>query len=223
MIDREAAAVSARDHFERLWRDGDPWNLERSEFDQAKYERWIELLAGRRYGRALDIGCGTGSFSRRLATISEDVVAVDIAESAIDLARQIAPEATKVDFRVGNIMEWDLAAGEKWDVISLGGDTISCLASAYSFIDVACLAAGLFAATTPGGRLLLDNTQGGASGVLFRPWLNRTYRDLFLNVGYQLEAEEVFRGSKEGVDVAVLFSLLHKSPEDAEERERELW
>src|SRR3712207_7461174 len=34
-----------------------------------------------------------------------------------------------------------------------------------------------------------------------RPWLVRTYRDPLLNVGYRLEAEEVFRGTKDDTDL----------------------
>jgi hypothetical protein len=44
------------------------------------------------------------------------------------------------------------------------------------------------------------------------PWLIRTYRDLFRNVGYQLEAEEIFQGTKNGVDFEVLISLFAKGP-----------
>ena len=42
------------------------------------------------------------------------------------------------------------------------------------------------------------------------PWLIHTYRDLFLNVGYQLEAEEIFHGTKDGVDLEVVISLCVK-------------
>jgi hypothetical protein len=47
---------------------------------------------------------------------------------------------------------------------------------------------------------------------LLLPWLIRTYRDLFRNVGYELEAEEILRGSKNGVHFEVLISLFAKGP-----------
>jgi hypothetical protein len=50
---------------------------------------------------------------------------------------------------------------------------------------------------------------------LLLPYIIRTYRDLFLNVGYRLEAEETFRGTKNGVDFEILISLLAKTPEEA--------
>ena len=56
----------------------------------------------------------------------------------------------------------------------------------------------------------MANTQSGVKDYLTRPWLVRTYRDLFLNVGYRLEAEENFHGKKNGVDLEVLISLFAK-------------
>jgi hypothetical protein len=48
---------------------------------------------------------------------------------------------------------------------------------------------------------------------LLRPWLTRTYRDLFVNVGYRIEAEEVYKAAKKGVDFEVLMTLYRKLPE----------
>jgi hypothetical protein len=45
------------------------------------------------------------------------------------------------------------------------------------------------------------------------PWLTRTYWSLLRNVGYHLEVEEVFRGTKYGVTIEVLMSLLSKNSE----------
>ena len=59
----------------------------------------------------------------------------------------------------------------------------------------------------------MANTYGGVEDYLLRPWLIRTYRDLFLNVGYRIEAEEVFCGNKDGVELEVLISLFAKMPE----------
>jgi hypothetical protein len=46
-----------------------------------------------------------------------------------------------------------------------------------------------------------------------QPALIRTYRDLFLNVGYQVNTEDIFRGSKNGVDIDVLITLFEKRAE----------
>ena len=52
-----------------------------------EHDRLIALLDGRRYRHVLEIGCGTGVFTRRLTTIAETVVALDVAPAAIERAR----------------------------------------------------------------------------------------------------------------------------------------
>jgi hypothetical protein len=62
------------------------------------------------------------------------------------------------------------------------------------------LTSELYAATRRGGQLLLANTQGEIGDPLLLPYVIDTYRDLFLNVGYRLDAEEIFNGQKNGVN-----------------------
>jgi SAM-dependent methyltransferase len=214
--------LSAREHFDSLWREGDPWQTDTSEFERAKYARELEVLAGRRYRRALEIGCGTGSFTRLLATVADQVVAVDIAETAIRRARAITGEQSNVTFCAADVMELDLASGDRWDLVTLG-DTISSIGWSHTFVQVACLAASLFTSTAPDGRVLVADVCGGVGGPEHRLWTIRTFRDLFLNVGFRIEREEVFEGVKEGVRIPILISLFHKAAPDAERLERKLW
>jgi SAM-dependent methyltransferase len=215
-------ALSAREHFERLWRKGDPWQTDSSAFEQAKYDRELELLAGRRYRRALEIGCGSGQFTRLLATIADEVVAIDIAESAIGRAREATAGLNNVDLRVADAVELDLAADGRWDLVTLG-DTISSICWSRTFVEVACFAASLFIATAPDGRVLIADACGGIDGPEHRPWTVRTFTDLFLNVGYQLETAEVFENMKDDVEIRVSMSLLHKHAATAEQQEWDLW
>ena len=46
-----------------------------------------------------------------------------------------------------------------------------------------------------------------------RPCLIRTYRDLFVNVGYKVKSEEIFRGTKNGVGIETLMTLFEKNEE----------
>ena len=73
--------------------------------------------------------------------------------------------------------------------------------------DVGFLMERLFGTLSPDGRLLLANTYGAERDWLLRPWLIDTYRDLCLNVGFQLEREEIFVGIKDRVEMQVLMSL----------------
>ena len=75
-----------RQFFEDLWKRGDYWQLESDPFEAAKYAKQMELIAGRRYGRALEIGCGAGVFTRMLATVCDRVVAIDVSPKAIERA-----------------------------------------------------------------------------------------------------------------------------------------
>ena len=58
--------------------------------------------------------------------------------------------------------------------------------------------------------MLLANTQFETGEPLLRPCIIRTYRDLFLNVGYELNAEKILPGVKHGVSLEVLMSLFRK-------------
>jgi len=212
MIDRGAISRKMQDHYEAVWRQGDAWEFETSAFEQQRYAYLLSRLQGQRYGRALEIGCGSGCFTCLLATIADQVVALDIAPSAIERARTrtVGAGPGAVDLRVADIMLFDVAAEGPWDLVILS-ETVYSLGWLYPFFDVAWLAARLFEATRPTGRLLLTNTYGPERrDWLLRPWLIDTYRDLFRNVGFGVHTEEVFRGTKDGVEVEVLVSLFER-------------
>lgn len=60
-------------------------------------------LLGTGRGRALDIGCGAGKFTRALTALFREVCGVDVKERAIDAARKTAAEeGVSVDFRVAS-------------------------------------------------------------------------------------------------------------------------
>ena len=178
-------------------------------FERDKYARQFAILEGRRYARVLEIGCGNGCFTRRLAGIADHVLALDISPPAIAQARQAAVGFGAIDFRVANIMDYDPNTEGPWDLV-VRSETICYLSWLYSLFDVAWLACQRLSATSVGGRLLMANTCGGVEDYLPRPWIIRTYRDLFLNVGYHREVEEIFHGTKNGMDIEVLISLFAK-------------
>jgi SAM-dependent methyltransferase len=212
MTESEFISEKARAFFDNLWKRGDPWDLESSEFEQDKYARQLEMIDGRRYAHVLEIGCGAGAFTLLLAGIADRVIALDVAPSAIARAREAGADPKVVDFRVANIMDYDLRAEGPWDLVVMS-ETIYYLGWLYPFFNVAWLASELFTTTNDAGRLLMANTYGGTEDYLLRPWLIHTYRDLFLNVGYRLEAEEIFRGTKDGADLEALNTLLVKHRE----------
>src|SRR5262245_60430434 len=65
------------------------------------------VARGARKGRALDIGCGSGSFSVYLAESGYDVTAVDFAAGAVEMTRRAAERAgVTIDVQHADIMTW---------------------------------------------------------------------------------------------------------------------
>jgi ubiquinone/menaquinone biosynthesis C-methylase UbiE len=57
--------------------------------------------------RALEIGCGTGSFTRLLAQHSREVVALDFSPRMIEVARERSQGASNIDFREADARTWE--------------------------------------------------------------------------------------------------------------------
>jgi 2-polyprenyl-3-methyl-5-hydroxy-6-metoxy-1,4-benzoquinol methylase len=208
-VEREQARVKARSYFNELWMSGDPWELETSPFEHQRYANLVGMLDQPRYGRVLEIGCGAGTFTSRLAPLSDHILALDVSSEAIAKAQSAHSDLRHVEFRAANIMDFDLRAHGRWDLIVLS-ETVYFLGWLYSFFDVSWLASEIFEATQPGGNALLANTQFESGEPLLRTSIIRTYRDLFLNVGYALVSEKIFPGEKHGVTLEVLMSLFRK-------------
>jgi SAM-dependent methyltransferase len=209
MTDRERLGQQAFEFAEGLWRRGDIWEFDTSEFDRARWTRVIEVLDGERYSRVLELGCGAGHFTRPLTRLADRIVAFDIAPSAIARARAVEGDGTTIDYRIGNVMDCGWRAEGPWDLVVMN-DTICYLGWLYPFFDVAWFASEIHAAVRPGGRFLMANAMDEQYDKLLLPSIIRTYRDLFLNVGFGLAREEIFSGTKHDVRFDVLISLFEK-------------
>lgn len=78
-----------RDYFEELYTgSSDPWSFETSDYEREKYERTLQALGGRRFGRALEAGASIGVFTGMLAGSCDDLLAVDVSEKAVAAARE---------------------------------------------------------------------------------------------------------------------------------------
>jgi SAM-dependent methyltransferase len=88
----------SRDYFETLYdRAADPWSFATSDYEAEKYARSLAAL-GPRYGRALEIGCSIGVFTRELARRCADLLAIDISDRAIERARLRCADLPQVRF-----------------------------------------------------------------------------------------------------------------------------
>ncbi|HEX2722868.1 MAG TPA: class I SAM-dependent methyltransferase, partial [Gemmatimonadaceae bacterium] len=206
---REAIDRRMREHYERLWSQSDPWQSDSSELDANRYLHQFALLNDRRYGRVLDAGCGSGQFARLIADISDEVVALDIAPAAIARTRKACAGKSNVSFRVHNLMEFNPAAEGPFDLVVMS-ESIYSLGWLYSLFDIGWLMSQFRDALREEGRFLLVNTRGKETDYLLTPWLIDTYRDLFLNLGFDLEHEETLSGIKDSVQYDILMSLFRK-------------
>lgn len=209
-MDRDSVRQKSQDFFDDLWRKGDPWALDHSEFEELRYNALMETLGNRRYGRTLEIGCGAGAFTERLLKISDQVLGLDISPTAISKAKDRLGHLSELEFRIMNAMDYDPVAEGPFALIILS-ETIYYLGWLYPFFDLAWFAAQLFSATASDGKLLLANTEGLASDYLLLPYIIRTYHDLFRNVGYMVESEKLFRGIKDGEKIKVLITLFNRA------------
>jgi predicted TPR repeat methyltransferase len=75
-------------YFEQLYRsDPDPWRFESSAYERAKYLTTLAALPRRRYRRACEIGCANGVLTRQLAARCDELLAIDVADTALARAR----------------------------------------------------------------------------------------------------------------------------------------
>jgi SAM-dependent methyltransferase len=94
----------------------------------------------------LEIGCGKGEFSRRLAATSKLVIALDLSPEMIRMARERSAHLPNVEFKIADVMSYDLPRA--------GFDCIASIATLHHLP----LREGLLkmkAALKPGGVLLI--------------------------------------------------------------------
>ena len=201
------SAERAAAHFEGVWRHGESWHLDDA-LDVASRDAQIGMIGDRHYGQVLEVGCGAGAFTERLVELSHDLLAIDIAPTAIEAARARGVERPGVRLAAADIMSFDVTA-VAWDLVVMS-ETIYCLGWAYSFYEVAWMLRQLATTQPPGGRFLMANTYGRERDRTLEPWLIDSYLDLVARVGYDLERRETVRGCKGGVEYEIALTLFTK-------------
>ncbi len=71
-----------RAYFEARYVLPDPWHLGTSSYERERAEATLDVLEGRRYPSAIDVGCGEGTFTAALLGRCDRVVAVDFSSLA---------------------------------------------------------------------------------------------------------------------------------------------
>lgn len=108
--------------FEAIYAEGnDPWNSlsPRFRYQQKKYDAIMSFLPQRRFGRALDIGCGLGVLSRRLAARADNVLGLDLAEAAVARARARNADIPNMEFAQADIFDLPPELNGNFDLVLL--------------------------------------------------------------------------------------------------------
>src|SRR5215218_6640318 len=87
MKSRELIDSEMRKHYEQVWQTGDAWEFQSSPFEEQRYQQQLSLVNSRHHHAVLEIGCGSGVFTPMLAQVADHVLALDIAEAAIQRAK----------------------------------------------------------------------------------------------------------------------------------------
>jgi SAM-dependent methyltransferase len=133
--------ATLRDDFDRLAAaDDGAWNHNRH------YHGWLlgQLPAGAR--SVLEVGCGTGDFSRLLSDRCQTVIGIDLSPGMIKVARERAAGLGNLRFEVADVMRHPLPPGPFDCVVSI---------ATLHHLPLRAALRRLAGLVTPGGLLLL--------------------------------------------------------------------
>jgi LmbE family N-acetylglucosaminyl deacetylase/SAM-dependent methyltransferase len=99
-----ADALAAAERFDAAYaRDEDPWRVTTRWYERRKRLATLAALPDERYGRALEIGCSIGVTTAGLAERVDELLAVDVAPTAVGRARARLADSPHVRFEVRDV------------------------------------------------------------------------------------------------------------------------
>jgi SAM-dependent methyltransferase len=158
-IARVRATEGARAAFEAAYTGSpDPWASAdpRYFYQRWKYEGLMAALPpGRRFARALDLGSGVGALSLALTSVADEVLGLDIAQSAVDHATRRAAGQARLRFEQGDVNALPTTLDGKFDLVVVA-DTLYYLDGVDDF-SLKMTASRIARLVAPGGLCLLAN------------------------------------------------------------------
>ena len=146
------------EHFDRLYAtDPDPWKFASSEYERDKYAATLAALPRPRFARAFEVGCSIGVLTRQLAARCDAILAVDVAEAALQAAATRCQDQPHVQFaRMVVPQDWPPGAFDLIlfsEVLYYLNDTDRAAATRLSLQSL-----------LPGGAIILVNWHGPTDG-----------------------------------------------------------
>jgi 2-polyprenyl-3-methyl-5-hydroxy-6-metoxy-1,4-benzoquinol methylase len=129
-----------RKHGEEIWN----WSSPAGKMRWARRCRLFTEFLGNHKSRVLEIGCGTGLFTKELARTDNTIVAIDISEALIMKAKERV-SSTNVNFIVGNACETEFKSGSFDFIVG---------SSALHHLDVDSALKEFARILKPGGRIM---------------------------------------------------------------------
>jgi SAM-dependent methyltransferase len=85
----------------------------------AYYHDFLLGVLQRHMNQVLDLGCGTGRFTRLLAARADQVLALDLSLNMITSARQQSAAFKNIEFRQADALSWDWPAEQFDSIVSI--------------------------------------------------------------------------------------------------------
>ncbi len=148
------------------------------------YHRFLLKQLPARCGTVLDIGCGTGEFSRLIAQRAKRAIAIDLSSNMVEVAKQRSSQYANIDFQVGDILQWEFPVEQFDAIVSI---------ATFHHLPVESLLPHLKSALKPGGRLAIldlleyESWQDSLSDLIAVP----------LNWGFQMLKNRHIKSSPE--------------------------
>ncbi|HZO22204.1 MAG TPA: class I SAM-dependent methyltransferase [Steroidobacteraceae bacterium] len=143
--------------FDHLYAEtDDPFGAELPQYryQQRKYACLLSMLPQRRYRNILDVGCGLGTFTRKLAPFGEQVLGTDISGEAISQARRLSFGHSNITYAQRDML--DAPATESGFDLIIIADTLYYI-NPRTPVALQALAQTFASKLTPGGLILIVN------------------------------------------------------------------
>jgi 2-polyprenyl-3-methyl-5-hydroxy-6-metoxy-1,4-benzoquinol methylase len=149
-----AGIASAFDQLYGVVADPFGTELPQYRYQQRKYECLLSMLPQRRYRQVLDIGCGLGAFTRKLAPFADRVLGTDISDEALQQARKLSADWPNVAYARNNVVD-PCEEDRLYDLIILA-DTLYYI-DALTDERLKAIARNIASKLLPGGLILVVN------------------------------------------------------------------